>query len=217
MAQQVTELDESVYNGGDTKSNYGNNIPPAVLAEQGWLYKAYFDLFRKYKYALQGVTMWGMADDDTWLDSFPVSRTDYPLPFDMHLQAKPAYWGIVNPTHLPGYGMTFSLSRNNLWLTTQTWTITATNGDVGPAYTTQLDSFTLKQVAGPPCSPMVTPPSSYPVSLGDIPTSGSADAAFTINFTGCTPMARFVAQVPWSSAVYDTGTFTSTPQTVPGP
>ena len=26
--QQVTELDMSVYNAGDTKSNYGNNVPP---------------------------------------------------------------------------------------------------------------------------------------------------------------------------------------------
>lgn len=39
-----------------------------------------------------------MADNDTWLDSFPVVRTDYPLPFDMQLQAKPAYWGVVDPT-----------------------------------------------------------------------------------------------------------------------
>ena len=217
LAQQVTELDESVYNGGDRSSNYGNNIPPSVLAEQGWLYKGYFDLFRKYKRALAGVTMWGMADDDTWLDGFPVSRTDYPLPFDMQLQAKPAYWGIVDPTHLPGYGLAFSVSTKNTGLETQTWTITAKNGDVGPAYTTQLNGFTLKQVSGLACTPVVTPPSSFPVSLGDIPTSGTADAAFTVNFTGCTPMARFTVQVPWSSAVYDTGTFTSGPQTGPGP
>ena len=45
-----------------------------------------------------------MADDDTWLDSFPVARTDYPLPFNMGLQAKPAYWGIVDPTQRPGTG-----------------------------------------------------------------------------------------------------------------
>jgi hypothetical protein len=70
---------------------------------------------------------------------------------------------------------------------------------------------------GPPCSPVVTPPSSYPVSLGDIPTSGTADAAFTINFTGCTPFARFTAQVPWSSAVYDTGTFASSPHSAMWP
>ena len=40
IEQQVTELDMSVYNAGDTTSNYGNAIPPAVLAEQGWLYES---------------------------------------------------------------------------------------------------------------------------------------------------------------------------------
>ena len=107
LDQQVTELDMSVYNAGDDTSNYGNNIPPSVLAEQGWLYKQYFDVFRQLRGKLSAVTFWGMADDDTWLDSFPVTRTDYPLPFDMELQAKPAYWGIVDPTQLPGYGLKF--------------------------------------------------------------------------------------------------------------
>ena len=74
----------------------------AVLAEQGWLYKEYFDAFRRLSGKVSAVTIWGMADDDTWLDSFPVTRTDYPLPFDMGLQAKPAYWGIVDPTQVAG-------------------------------------------------------------------------------------------------------------------
>ena len=78
IEQQVTELDMSVYNAGDITSNYGPNIPPSVLAEQGWLYKSYFDAFRQLKGKLSAVTFWGMADDDTWLDGFPVARTDYP-------------------------------------------------------------------------------------------------------------------------------------------
>ena len=112
LDQQVTELDMSVYNAGDITSNYGNNIPPSVLAEQGWLYEQYFDVFRLLKGKLSAVTFWGMADDDTWLDGFPVTRTDYPLPFNMQLQAKPAYWGIVDPTQLPGYGLKFSSTRH---------------------------------------------------------------------------------------------------------
>ncbi|HYK38082.1 endo-1,4-beta-xylanase [Alloacidobacterium sp.] len=56
--QQVTELDMSVYNAGDNTSNYGNNIPPSVLAEQGWLYKRYFDAFRQLSGKLQAVTFW---------------------------------------------------------------------------------------------------------------------------------------------------------------
>ncbi len=156
--QQVTELDMSVYNAGDTTSNCGNNIPASVLAEQGWLYKQYFDAFRRLRGKLSAVTFWGMADDDTWLDSFPVDRTDYPLPFDMGLQAKPAYWGIVDPTHLPGYGLKFSITGDTANPHARIITLAATNGDVGPAYATQINSFTLRQISGRPCSPVVKPP-----------------------------------------------------------
>jgi endo-1,4-beta-xylanase len=207
--QQVTELDMSVYNAGDTTSNYGNSIPPSVLAEQGWLYKQYFDAFRLLRGQISAVTFWGMADDDTWLDSFPVTRTDYPLPFNMGLQAKPAYWGIVDPTQLPGYGLTFSAATQSTGSGAYTLTLTATNGSVGPAYATQISNLSLTQVWGPPCSPKVTPPSAYPVLLGDIATSGSASATFSVNAAGCSPGATFILSAPWNSAVYDTGVFVS--------
>ena len=209
LDQQVTELDESVYNAGDSVSNYGSNIPPAVLDEQGWLYNQYFNLFRAESHKLSGVTLWGMADDDTWLDSFPVTRTDYPLPFDMQLQAKPAYWGIVNPdgNGVPGYGLKFALTGVSGSRTSQTWTITATNGDVGPAYTTLITGLTLKQLTGAPCSATITPPGgAFPVALGDIPTSGTATAHFSMTFKGCGPLATFVVQAPWTQATYHTGT-----------
>ncbi|MGA2652938.1 MAG: endo-1,4-beta-xylanase [Terracidiphilus sp.] len=209
MDQQVTELDMSVYNAGDTTSNYGNNIPPSVLAEQGWLYKRYFDVFRHERRKLSGVTFWGMADDDTWLDGFPVARTDYPLPFNMGLQAKPAYWGIVDPTQLPGFGLKFEISSKTGDRDARVWTITAKNGDVGPAYATQITGFTLLQDSGRRCNPVVTAPSSFPVLLGDIATSGSASAAFTIDFASCDHFAHFILSMPWSSATYDTGTFVS--------
>lgn len=208
--QQVTELDMSVYNAGDTKSNYGNNIPPAVLAEQGWLYKQYFDAFRQLSGKLSSVTLWGMADDDTWLDSFPVTRTDYPLPFDMQLQAKPAYWGIVDPTQLPGYGMTFAITSTATTSDQRILTVTATNGNVGPAYATQLNGISFTQLTEPACTPRVVSPSSFPMVLGDIATGGTASAQITVSIVGCNPNAEFTVSVPWSSAVYDTGTATQT-------
>lgn len=210
LDQQITELDMSVYNGGDRTSNYGSNIPPAVLAEQGWLYKDYFEALRRLHKKISAVTFWGMADDDTWLDGFPIARTDYPLPFDMRLQAKPAYWGIVDPTQLPGYGMAFSASVVPGERDTRTVTITATNGNVGPAYTTQINGFALTQISGPSCSPQITMSGSYPIALGDIPTSGTASASFVVSIVGCNPNSQFTLSVPWSSAVYDTGTFTTT-------
>ncbi|MGH9615319.1 MAG: endo-1,4-beta-xylanase [Acidobacteriaceae bacterium] len=210
LDQQVTELDMSVYNAGDTTSNYGNNIPPGVLAEQGWLYKQYFDAFRELKGDLSAVTFWGMADDDTWLDSFPVARTDYPLPFNMQLQAKPAYWGIIDPSQLPGYGLAFSSTqtdtRTRLVPNQVTFTLTATNGAAGPAYNTLIGNIEFRQTRGRPCTPTVTP-GTFPVSLGDIPTSGTASATFTIDFDGCSEFSGFDVKVPWSSATYETGTY----------
>jgi len=155
---------------------------------------------------------WGFADDDTWLDSFPVARTDYPLPFDMGLQAKPSYWGIVDETHLPGYGLSFAISSQTGNQNAQVWTVTATNGDVGPAYATQITAFQLSQIEGRPCNPVVTPATAYPIWLGDIPTSGTASAAFTINFGSCDRFARFLLTMPWNSSTYDTGTFVALPK-----
>jgi len=213
LKQQVTELDMSIYNGGDNTSNFGLNVPPALIAEQGWLYKKYFEAFRRLSGKLNAVTFWGFADDDTWLDGFPIARTDYPLPFDMNLQAKPAYWGIVDPKKLPGFGLRFHISSDKEVSdkkdVTHVVTLTATNGDVGPAYTTQISSFSLTQISGKRCSPVVAPPSAFPVVLGDIAASGTASAAFTVNLTGCDSSARFILKAAWSSSVYHTGTFVS--------
>ncbi|MGB6933401.1 MAG: endo-1,4-beta-xylanase [Acidobacteriaceae bacterium] len=204
--QQITELDMSVYNAGDTTSNYSNNIPASVLAEQGWLYKQYFDAFRDLKGTISAVTIWGMADDDTWLDSFPIARTDYPLPFNMQLQAKPAYWGIVDPTQLPGYGLAFTSSIQKTAPGMVTLTLTATNGAAGPAYNTLVNGIQLFQTVGRRCSPVITP-STFPLSLGDIATSGSAAAKFTVDFGSCSDFAEFILHAPWSSATYETGTY----------
>ncbi|GAB3155096.1 endo-1,4-beta-xylanase [Microbispora hainanensis] len=96
--QQVTELDVSVY--PDFVSTY-DEVPAEVLAEQGYRYKELFDVFRRHKSQISSVTVWGLADDDTWLSTFPITRLNAPLLFDDELQAKPAYWGVVDPAKLP--------------------------------------------------------------------------------------------------------------------
>ena len=208
---QVTEMDMSVYNAGDNTSNYGaggGTVPPAVIARQGYLYEQYFNALRELKGKLSGVTFWGMADDDTWLSSFPINRLDMPLPFDANLQAKPAYWGIVDPTQLPGFGLGFNIPTKTGAQNARVWTVMANNPGPGTAYATQVNGFTLTQVSGAACTPVVTPPSAYPVSLGDITAGNSAQASFTIDFTGCASLARFALTMPWSAANgADTGTF----------
>jgi endo-1,4-beta-xylanase len=98
VEQQVTELDVSAY------TNFVESLPaiPAeTLAQQGYRYRDLFDLFRRHKQQINSVTVWGLADDRTWLKSFPFPRLDLPLLFDEQLQSKPAYWALVDPARLP--------------------------------------------------------------------------------------------------------------------
>ncbi|MEV0614022.1 endo-1,4-beta-xylanase [Nonomuraea sp. NPDC050404] len=95
--QQVTELDVSVYT--DFVSSY-DSIPPELLIQQGHRYKELFDVFRRQADHLSSVTVWGESDDVSWLQSWPIPRLNAPLLFDHDLQAKPAYWGVVDPSEL---------------------------------------------------------------------------------------------------------------------
>jgi endo-1,4-beta-xylanase len=93
----VTELDVSIYES-DTEAF--KEPTPEVLKAQALRYQELFKIFREQaaKKRIDTVILWGVADDDSWLDDFPVpGRKNAPLLFDRDLQAKPAYWGIVDP------------------------------------------------------------------------------------------------------------------------
>jgi len=96
LAVQVTELDMSVYRWGDDSSL--PSLPPDRESLQAKMYGELFKVFREEGAAgkLTGVTFWGIADNDTWLDDFPVAgRTDWPLLFDAQLRPKPAFWAVA--------------------------------------------------------------------------------------------------------------------------
>ncbi|HEU4324296.1 MAG TPA: endo-1,4-beta-xylanase [Roseiflexaceae bacterium] len=98
VEQHITELDVSIYT--NSTDSY-TTVPQEIMIKQGYRYKEVFDLLRRYKSEITSVTLWGVSDDHTWLKSFPITRLDLPLLFDEQLQAKHAYWGIVNPSKLP--------------------------------------------------------------------------------------------------------------------
>ena len=97
LDNHITELDMSVYQN-DTHSY--EIIPDAVLLKQGYRYRDLFNAFRQLQGRISSVTFWGKADDHTWLSYYPITRLEAPLLFDDRLQAKPAYWGIVDPRKL---------------------------------------------------------------------------------------------------------------------
>jgi endo-1,4-beta-xylanase len=193
--QQLTEMDISV---GSTYTNY-SSIPTEVLAEEGYRYRDYFNALRPLRGLVSSVTLWGMADDHTWLTNG--TKVDAPLLFDQGLQAKPAYWGIVDSTQLPGSSLTGSIAAKTGPTNARVWTIALSNPGPGTATSAQITGFTLTQTSGAACTPIVTPPGAYPISLGDIPAGGSAGAAFTIDFTGCAALARFGLNVPFAATL----------------
>lgn len=91
---QITELDISVYpkeHEARERRPEDNNTAFTADKEQQQLqqYKMCFELFRKYRKHITGVTFWNISDRDSWLDNFPVrGRKDYPLLFDSNLQPK---------------------------------------------------------------------------------------------------------------------------------
>ncbi len=103
LANQVTEFDTSIYSGPNPTiyTNYAD-IPTDLHVKVGYRYRDYFQIYKKLvdEGKLTSVTIWGEADDDTWLTS--PSRVDAPLPFDNRMQASPAYYGIIDPLQLPG-------------------------------------------------------------------------------------------------------------------
>jgi endo-1,4-beta-xylanase len=80
LVQAVTEFDVPT----------GTPTSDSRFAMQGDYYRDAFRIFREHSDELFSVTMWGLYDARSWLDS-----RGGPLIFDDALQAKPAYYGIV--------------------------------------------------------------------------------------------------------------------------
>lgn len=79
----ITELD--VQAGRDFK------LSEKEANAQGYLYAQLFKLFRENAEHISRVTIWGMDDGTSW------RAATNPLLFDKNLQAKPAYYGVVEP------------------------------------------------------------------------------------------------------------------------
>jgi endo-1,4-beta-xylanase len=93
---QITELDLSMFIYGDLAKKYKEPTDEMLWLQQE-RYEGIFKIFRDYRDVITGVTFWGVADDHTWLDDFPVKgRKDWPLLFDIHRNPKKALVGVLN-------------------------------------------------------------------------------------------------------------------------
>ena len=81
LIQAVTELDVTT----------GTPVTQAKLVDQGYYYRDAFRAFREHADDIFSVTVWGLNDGRSWRNS-----SGAPLVFDDGMQAKPAYYGIVD-------------------------------------------------------------------------------------------------------------------------
>ena len=96
-----TELDVSVYSGrqgGQLIQGQRRQMETPVFTaemEQQQLekYKMVFEVFRKYRKNITGVTFWNLSDKYSWLDGR--GRKNYPLLYDANLKPKKVYNEVV--------------------------------------------------------------------------------------------------------------------------
>ena len=79
----ISELDVQAGN------NYQLSDKQAIA--QGYLYAQLLKIFRDHASNIERVTFWGFDDGTSWRSS------TNPTPFDKNLQAKPAYYGVIDP------------------------------------------------------------------------------------------------------------------------
>ncbi len=79
----ITELDMMTGDNFELSEKQAN--------AQGLLYAQLFDIFRKHSDNIARVTIWGMDDGTSW------RAAQNPTIFDKDLQAKPAYYGVIDP------------------------------------------------------------------------------------------------------------------------
>lgn len=195
ISQQVTEMDIKVSDNGPFHATY-EDIPPAIHAQLGYAWRNYFNAFKQLNGLIDSVTVWGQADNHTWLTTG--SRAEAPMLFDLSLKAKPAYWGVVDPSKLPGANLTGSIATKTGTPDARVWTLNFSNAGPGTAYGVRLAGLTLRQTGGTACTPVVR--SSFPVQLGDITAGTTASTGITIDFTGCPALAAFAVEAPFNAA-----------------
>jgi endo-1,4-beta-xylanase len=100
LSVQITELDVSVHPKQHDRSNEtfkGVSVfTPEMDEKQAQHYKMLFEVFRKYKNNISGITFWNLSDSYSWLDNFPIrGRKDFPLLFDQKNQPKKAFFEVI--------------------------------------------------------------------------------------------------------------------------
>ena len=76
---------------------YPNGLPDSVQALLTKRYEELFGIFYKRKDKIARVTLWGVQDDMSWKNDYPIpGRTNYPLLWNRDGKPKPALEAILS-------------------------------------------------------------------------------------------------------------------------
>jgi endo-1,4-beta-xylanase len=91
---KISELDVSLYAKDDHAGKKWQPVmefTPALQERLAQRYAELFHVFRSKGAVLTQVTFWGVSDDHTWLNSWPIGRRNDPLLLDRNHQPKAAF------------------------------------------------------------------------------------------------------------------------------
>jgi len=75
---------------------YKSGLPKEIEDKLAVRWEELFKLFIKHRDKIERVTLWGISDDHSWLNNFPIrGRTNYPLLFDRKHQPHEAYYKLL--------------------------------------------------------------------------------------------------------------------------
>ena len=217
IINEVTEFDISLYRFGQCSQTFYTDYDDllagdtADLINEGYRYRDYFQIFKNLHTKIDSVTIWGLGDDDSWLNPSSnkagcagVTAADAPLPFDSYLQHKFAYTGLVNPLALPGANLVTTiaaspgtvLSGHNV-----AYTITVNNnGPIDAANLTFTDtipaSMTFQSISAPTgwscTAPAVGGTGQVACTAPALTNGSSAQFTLTLNVACATPNATVI-------------------------
>ena len=107
LDNQITELDVDFYNDPGScwsaqtgcDADLGAVAPVDMLATQAALMRGVFEGLSQ-RSSVSSVTTWGVTDDESWLNTSPAERFNYPLLFDRQGEPKSAFWAVVDPDYV---------------------------------------------------------------------------------------------------------------------
>ena len=212
IINEITEFDISLYRFGRCSQTFYTDYDDLLAGDQtdlineGYRYRDYFKIFKNLKDKIDSVTIWGLGDDDSWLNPSSnkagcsgVTAADAPLPFDAYLQHKYAYTGIVNPLALPGANLSLTMTPSSTTIVSGSpvsYTITVTN--TGPD-----DAANLTLTTSVPASTAfqsITAPAGWNCSTPAIGGTGQLSCTASALANGASVQFNLTAMVVCSTA-----------------